>query len=105
MAADETKIVEDASEPLPPAMLTCIGTDSKYGRVYVENPPTVRYGREEPLFVLRGTDPATPYTVGTYGDSAEVEGSSEEFHMKVSEREKEIETWQEENPDKVKVAD
>lgn len=100
----ETRTSQELNEN-PPDLLTCIGTDSKYGRVYVENPPRTVHGKQEPLFILRGVDPATVYTIGSYGDNAELEGSSEEFHSAVAARQVEIEAWQFANKDLMKVAD
>lgn len=85
--------------------LTCIGTDSKYGRVFVENPPQSVIGDDEPLFVLRGTDPATPLTILSYAENADNKGSAKEFFDKVNSRIVEIAKWQRKNRERLKVAD
>lgn len=102
-----------------------LGIDSKYGRVFVEIPPGTlakmleenkideaaqRFGNE-PLFILRGTDPATPVAIDAWVDEQPRNPDAprgqkiSEIAQQAGRRAAEIEGWQADHPDFVKVAD
>lgn len=74
--------------------------DSKYGQVDIPGIPD-----DEPVFILRGKDLATPDAVRGYADFANDEGSSAEFCNSVLVRADEIQNWQDEHTDLTKAAD
>lgn len=74
--------------------------DSKYGQVSIPGIPD-----DEPIFVLRGQDLATPQTINNYADNAIGNGSPPEHAESARRRSSEIREWQQENADQVKAAD
>lgn len=82
-----------------------MATDNKYGKISVEKEPGNPFGEDEPVFLLRGRDTATPMTVRNYAQMASRRGASEEFVAAVYARASEIERWQVANPDLVKIPD
>ena len=75
--------------------------DNKYGQIDIPGVPD-----DEPVFVLRGRDPATPDTIRDYADIAMENGSPSAHCQGAVERAKEIEAWQNHNPEtNMKIAD
>jgi hypothetical protein len=75
--------------------------DEKYGQVDIPGVPD-----DEPVFILRGRDQATPDTIRDYADIALEGGSPPEFCQQAVELAKKIEAWQQEDPDnRMKIAD
>lgn len=76
--------------------------DKKYGQVtlqYKALPP------DEPVFVLRGQDRATPNTIRRWAIEAEAIGADRETVAEAEHVAGLIEAWQQANPDRVKVPD
>lgn len=60
---------------------------------------------DEPLFVLRGSDPAAPAAIRAWAMQAREVGHREEKVQGALEHAREIEAWQAENPGRVKRPD
>ena len=60
---------------------------------------------DEPLFVLRATDPATPNAVRAWAAEARLVGHRSEKCDHAMDYADEIEEWQSANPDRMKVPD
>jgi hypothetical protein len=58
---------------------------------------------DEPIFVLRGVDPATPGTIRCWAALAREAGHRDEKVHGAIDHAAEIEAWQEANPDRVKT--
>lgn len=74
--------------------------DSKYGSIDIPGIP-----ENEPVFILRGQDKATPTTIHDYSVNARHFGSSSEHCQHAKGAANQIASWQDANPDNVKIAD
>lgn len=64
-----------------------------------------RFGKDEPLFVIRGRDVAGPRAVRSYGAIAEEEGAGDPLLEGVAAAGEKFQSWQEANPELVKIPD
>jgi hypothetical protein len=71
----------------------------------LEKGTITRAAEDEPVFVLRGADRLSPRVIRYWIDRAKMRGVSEEKIEEVRELLTELEKWQTENPDKVKLPD
>lgn len=81
--------------------------DQKYGEVTVaqDSPNRPLNGSDEPVFLLRGTDAATPDAIREYAAAAREHGASSELQHAAEQVASSIETWQADYPERVKVPD
>lgn len=77
-----------------------MAVDAKYGEVEIPGVPD-----DEPVFILRGQDRATPQTIMEYANNAVTVGADAEHAERAREASSELRRWQEANPDRVKIPD
>jgi len=81
--------------------------DQKYGEVTVsqDSPNRPLNGSDEPVFLLRGTDAATPDAIREYAAAAREHGALSSLEAEALRAAQAIETWQADYPERVKVPD
>lgn len=85
--------------------LTVLGTDLKYGKVYVEHGPAGGTREDEPLMILRGQDKLAMGIIGGYQVKAIEAGVDVNITDGLDDVLKEFHRFSVEHPDQLKIPD
>jgi antirestriction protein len=97
--------LDDALTLMKEAVAQGVSADDDFRRVITDCEGSLKFPADEPVFLLRGQDASAPDAIEAYAENC-AQRDADEAHVKAAEDwAHDMNEWQRDNPQRVKVAD